>query len=737
MRVFIAEKPSLAAAIFKGLGGNTNDKKQGYYQKGSDIVTWCFGHLLCLKNPEDMDDKYKSWSLDTLPIPTQYPPQYKPRADSKKQLNTVLSLIKQAETIVAAGDPDPEGNYLIDEILTYCNNQKPVLRLLIADLNDEPVKKALANMQPNENFKHLTYKAMARAIADQIYGYNLTRAYTLKAREKGFDAVLNIGRVITTLIGMVNERTLANERHVKSFYYDVTGHMQINDQDITAKLQPHDDIDMDEKNRFISDHQVYLIQEAAKNETATITSIVTNHDKRPAPMPFNLSKLQIEASNKWGYKPKQTLDIVQSLYETHKLLTYPRSDNQFLSDAHLAHSESILTAIKHTAQTLSDCVEQAASTSTHKAFNAAKIEGHHAIIPTEKNGEHLSLTEQERNIYELVAKRFIALFYPASIREKTVVDIRVLDRPYRATQTYVDSQGWEVIFKGEHIDDKNANPFDLKSLKEGSSGCCTAIDVVKKEAQPPKYFTDATLLKAMTEAAKFIKDPHLRKQLEAKDKNTKGENGSIGTEATRSGHIEKLGSLKKLITMTKEKGYKTQVYKTTPAGQQFCALLPEEIIMPDLSAIWEGNFDQIAKGHLSVPVFIKAVDSYITEQVNAVKANGVNITLPDAVPCPVCQQGKLIRRKGKNGYFHACHRYPDCKTVFPDVKGKPNLSPTPKTPSNVKKSETEFCKQCGHPLIRRPSKKAGTFWWGCSGFPKCKVRFFDRDGKPDRDKGEL
>ncbi len=187
----------------------------------------------------------------------------------------------------------------------------------------------------------------------------------------------------------------------------------------------------------------------------------------------------------------------------------------------------------------------------------------------------------------MVAKRFIALFYPASIREKTVVDISVLNRPYRATQTYVDHQGWEVIFKGEYLDEKNANTFDLKTLQEGSSGRCTAIDVVKKEAQPPKFFTDATLLKAMTEAAKFIKDPNLRKQLEAKDKNTKGENGSIGTEATRSGHIEKLGSLKSFISLTKEKGYKTLVYKTTPAGQQFCELLPPEIIMPDLSAIWE------------------------------------------------------------------------------------------------------------------------------------------------------
>nr|WP_012219851.1 DNA topoisomerase III [Vibrio sp. 23023]ABX77039.1 Hypothetical TraE [Vibrio sp. 23023] len=737
MRVFIAEKPSLATAIFKGLGGNPNtDKQNGYYQKGNDIVTWCFGHLLALCDPEDYDESLKKWTLDSLPIATQYPPRFKPKKDSQKQLNVVLSLIKKASSIVHAGDPDPEGCLLIDEILMYAKNTKPVERLLIADLNDKPVKKALANMEPNDKFQSLTQKALARALADQSFGYNLTRSYTLKARDKGFDRVLNIGRVISALLGMVNARTLANLNHEKSYYYEVFGTFQLNGHAIKGKLQPNDNLDLDEKNRLINGLQAAAIKEADTGETGTIGAVTTKDEHRQPPMPFNLSKLQIEASKRWGYKPKETLDIVQALYEKHKLLTYPRSDSQYLSDAHLENAYDILNAIKGTLPQLKQQISDAALTSEHKAFDTSKIEAHHAIVPTEKSGEGVTLTEKETNIYDLVAKRFIGLFYPASVREKTVLDVECTQRVYRATQTTLKIQGWEVLFKGEMNDTPNDNDCDLSSMTKGGHGPCERIDVAKKETKPPKLFEDASLLKAMTEAAKFVEDPELRKTLEAKDKNTRGENGSIGTEATRSGHIEKLQSLKHLISHTKEKGYKNPVYKTTKAGQEFCALLPSEIIMPDISAIWEGDFDRISKGEYDIERFVHAVDLYIQHRVEYVKEHGVPITTKEGITCPTCQQGRLLKRNGKNGAFWACNRYPDCKTTFPDDNGKPNLNPKPKQNSGTVR-EDEACGQCGKALIQRPTKKPGNFWWGCSGFPNCQVRYFDKDGRPDRDRGEL
>ena len=736
MRVFIAEKPSLATAIFKGLGGDVNtEKKDGYYQHGQEVVTWCVGHLLALYDPEDYNIEHKKWALSYLPLSTHYPPRMKPRQGAAKQLKVVLNWIDKADSIVHAGDPDPEGCLLVDEVLTYANNTKPVQRVLIADLNDKPVKAALNQLQPNEDFQPLTQKALARSIADQTFGYNLTRAYTLKAREKGFDSVLNIGRVITSIIGMINERTLANQHHQKSYYYELFGQFDLGGHTIKAKLLPSEAFELDEKGRMISSLEVAATKEADTGAPASVDSIEQKTEKRQPPMPFNLSKLQIEASKRWGYKPKAVLDTLQGLYEKHKLLTYPRSDNQFLSEAHLENAPTIFAAIKGTLSHLGGEIDQAAPTSTHKAFNASRIEAHHAIVPTEKSGAGIELNERERNLYELVAKRFIALFYPESERSKVFLDIDCTGRCYRASQTTLLKQGWEVLFKGEHQDEPNENPLDLASFTKGTQGQCTALEMAQRETKPPKYFDDASLLKAMTQAAKFIKDPELRKTLEAKDKDTAGENGSIGTEATRSGHIEKVGKLTHLVSLSEEKGYKNPVYKTTEAGQEFCALLPDEIVRPDISAIWEGSLDKIAKQEQSIESFLSDVNHYVSTQVEHVKTHGVPFVQRQGITCPTCQQGSLTKRTGKNEPFWACNRYPDCKTTFPDDNGKPNLQPKPRL--SFTPSTKEFCKQCGSPLVRRPGKKEGSFWWGCSGFPKCKVRYFDQNGKPDRDRGEL
>ena len=239
MRVFIAEKPSLAKAIFEGLGGNAStQKKNGYYEHGSDIVTWCFGHMLALCDPEDYNPKYKEWNLDDLPIKSVYPPKLKPIESSKNQLNIIIKLIGQATSIVNAGDPDPEGVLLVNEILTYTNNTKPVERVLIADLNLKSVQKALANMRPNSEFENIGLSALARSIGDQLFGYNLTRAYSIKARSIGYGSLLNIGRVQSAVLGLVNMRTLANLNHASSFYYDITAKFNFNEHSVIAKYQP-------------------------------------------------------------------------------------------------------------------------------------------------------------------------------------------------------------------------------------------------------------------------------------------------------------------------------------------------------------------------------------------------------------------------------------------------------------------------------------------------------------------
>ena len=747
MRVFIAEKPSLAEAIVIGLGGkpNASEKKAGYYQHGNDKITWCYGHMLELFDPEDYDPKFKKWSLDDLPIKATFPPKLKVIQKSQVQFNVISKLIKEADTLVHAGDPDDEGCLLIDEILTHVNNTKPVERLLIADLNENPVKEALASMRPNSEFQHQTQSALARSIGDQLFGYNLTRAYTLKAREKGCENVLNVGRVQSAVYGLINQRTLANLNHTESFYYLLNGNFSIAGKTVNARLIPNADTsELDEKNRLISELDAALIKEVCDQKPARILSIENRKENKAAPLPFNLSKLQQTCAKKWGYKATETLDIVQKLYETHKLLTYPRSDCRYLSDEHLNKASDILAAIAGTSSTLVKNIDGANLGAKHKAFNSKNITAHHAIIPTEKNGSSCTLTEKESNVYHLVATSFIALFYPDSVRDKVKAMIGCGEQEFAATQSTIDKQGWEVLYQGEYNDEPNDNAFDLALLKQGDEGHCEFVTIDKKKTLPLKYFTESTLLAAMSRAAKYVSSPELRKALEEKDKNNKSESGSIGTEATRASILAKIESNTHLVSVVSEKGYKEKVYKTTTAGQEFCALLPDEIITPDTSALWADYQASIKKGELDTKTFVSYIDCYLETQVQFVKENGVAITVADKITCPTCQKGSITKRKGKNGIFHACNRYPDCKTAFQDKKGKPDFEPKPKKkegPSNAEKfgviSASEFCKQCGKPLARKPAKKEGSFWWGCTGFPTCKVRFFDKDGKPDRDKGEL
>ncbi|BCL74167.1 DNA topoisomerase (plasmid) [Vibrio nigripulchritudo] len=734
MRVFIAEKPSLAEAIFKGLGGNPANKKNGYYEKGNDIVTWCLGHLLRTYDPEDFSEQFKKWTIGALPITSEYPTKFKPLNGKKKQLDVVIGLIKRADSVVHAGDPDPEGCLLVDELLMYTNFKKPVQRLLISDLNDGPVKKALASMRPNSEFANMTKKALARTIADKSFGYNLTRAYTLMAREKGADEILNIGRVISAVLGLINSRTLANQSHKKSYYYNLLGTFTLDGVSVKAKLVPDPSFELDDKNRLISSLEAAATKEADTGSNASVTDWDKSQEKRSAPMPYNLSKLQIDASKKWGYTAKKTLELAQKLYE-HKLITYPRSDNQYLSDAIFENTSDVFEAIRNTAQDLSRLIDDADREIKHRSFNTSKVEAHHALVPTHKDGSEIKISEQERNIYELICRRYIALFYPDSIRQKISCQIECNNRSYKATQTVLDKQGWEVAIQNK--ESSNDDPgVDLEKLQKGMAGECQSVEVKKEETKPPKYFDEAGLLSAMTSAAKFIKDPELRKILESKDKGKQGENGSIGTEATRGGHLEKIASLSHLVVVEKEKGYKNPVFKTTVQGQEFCSLLPDEITMPDISATWESDLSKIESGQMTVESFLLNVDTYIQERVEYVKSEGVSISAPERITCPTCNKGSLTKRKGKNGFFWACNRFPDCKTVFPDAGGKPKLNVTKKKDGGTT-SETEFCKSCGSALVRRETKTPGKYWWGCSAFPKCRERYFDKDGKPDRDRGNL
>ncbi|EAB3660485.1 type IA DNA topoisomerase [Salmonella enterica] len=704
MRLFIAEKPSLAKAIFEGLGGNpSSEKKNGYFEHGSDVVTWCYGHMLELSDPQDYDPKFAVWRFSDLDeMKTVYPPTYKLKPESEAQTRIILSLIEKADSIVHAGDPDEEGCLLVDEILGYAGNRKPVQRLLIADLNLAPVQKSLANMRPNEKFRGMTNSALSRSLLDQSFGYKLTRGCTLKGREKGYEGTLNVGRVQSAVLGLVNMRTLANQNHTESFYYDVFASLSMNGDKIKAKYQTNESDQIDDKNRLISEAQAKHIAERITGKEAIVTIATTKPENTKPPMPLNLSTLQQICAKRYGYKAKETLDIMQGLYETHKLLTYPRTDNRYLSDEHYYQAGDIASAISATLPELATATAEMNKEQKHKAFNASRIEAHHAIVPTTKSGAGIQLSEKEKNVYRLVATYYIGLFWPDAIRNKTKVHFDIKGDTFTTTQSVTVQKGWEALGSAEKSDDEVTDDteqvgFDLSSLKFNDAGLCESGAVDKKPALPPKYFTESTLLAAMTRAAKFIEDPVLRKALEAKDEGS-SDQGSIGTEATRAGILEKLAANTGLISIEKEKGYSELVWKTTKQGQEFCAALPHEITKPDISAQWAEKQAQIKAGELTVEDFIAETDKYISGLISDLDKNGINISA-NGTHCPVCNKGFLRKRKGQNGFFWGCSCYPECKTTFPDKNGKPV---TDKQTEGQSQRLSTPCPKCGKPVAVRP-----------------------------------
>lgn len=728
--LYIAEKPSLARAIFLGLDGDLKTgTKKGYYEIGNNIVTNCFGHMLEKFDPQDYDERYKKWSFSDLPISAVFPAKMKIKKDCKAQVSIIKGLLSECDVIVNAGDPDDEGSLLINELIEFFNCKQPVYRLLVSDLNINAVKKEIAKIksQPNENYRGMSNAALARGLADQTFGYNLTRGFTLKAQQKGYTGVLHIGRVQSAVLGLINDRTLVNQGHVGSFYYNVIG----NFNNISAKYKVTKGKDsVDEQGRMIHKPQAQAIKGMCENKDMTISLVETVDVFKTAPLPFSLSILQQQCSKLFGYKAKETLDILQSLYETHKLTTYPRSDCRYLSNEDLDNKEVILSAVFNNSEYLNqnDSIDLNLK---NKAFDSSKITAHHAIRPTEKKCDISILTIKEKNVYELVCRTFVSLFMADSEREKTSIEITesINNYVFSTSKSIIKNKGWEILFgKDEDNEDNEDNKnIDFKSLKVGEVIHCDNIKIDELKTKPEKYFTESTLLAAMTKAAKFCSDNDLKKALESKDKNNSGENGSIGTEATRAGILEKILSQSDIVTLEKEKGYKEKVYKTTKMGQEFCAMLPVEIIKPDISAKWSMIQEDIRNGEASVTDLLSNVSDYISDRINDLNKNGVAITI-ESEKCPNCNDGILNKIKGANGYFWGCSNFKNgCKSAFPDLKGKPNLIYKPK---NIQVSESEKCPDCGKGLIKRIGKNDKPFW-GCSGYPTCKAILFDKNGKPN------
>ena len=689
--LFIAEKPDVAKAIVKALGGNFSSK-DGYLTDGNNTVTWCFGHMMKLKDPKDYDNKYKFWNLNDLPF-VFLPYERKDNPNTVKQLRVIKDLIKKSEIIVNAGDPDDEGQLLVDEILREVKNKKPVKRILINDNNIKVVQKAISNMVDNSKYEFMGYQAEARAVADQLLGYNLTRSYTINHRAKTKEKdVISIGRVQSAVLGLVVRRCREHASHKKAFYYNLLGKFIIDNTIFSAKFIPTDLQKKDDKNRLIDENEVNKIASLCKDKPSTVIFAETEEKRIQAPLPFNLIKLQQACAKKFDYSLTKTLEITQSLREKHQLITYNRSDCQYLSEEQHLDAKNVLDCIKQNLPHLNNVVDSSNYKIKGRVFNDKLVTAHHAIIPSETIADLSKLNQDEKNVYELISTAYIAQFYPDYQYLQTKIIVSVDDYNFTAISNIPTQQGWKEVF--ENIEDaenenEDVESTDLRQLKVNDLGVCSDVLINKEVTKPLPLYTLASLAGDLTSAAKYIKNPELVKVLKERDKDKKGENGGIGTPATRNVVIDTLLA-RNFIKVEKKKVISTDL------GEALYNQLSDLLRYPDLTAVWTQKFNEI-KDQSDVVNFINFVmKNHIEPEVNQIKANcPIEPKEPKKeIPCPKCGRSMTLR-DGKFGKYWGCSGYFDkqnqCKNIMNDDNGVP-VPAKPKPKESSENAEKLFIK---------------------------------------------
>lgn len=615
MKLYIAEKPSLGRAIAAALPKPHKNCKTHIELGNGDIVSWCIGHILAQADPEDYDSELKKWRMETLPIiPEQW--QLKPISRTRSQLTVLRKLVKQADELIHAGDPDREGQLLVDEVIDYFKVSKTkkanTKRLLISDLNLPAVKRALNNLKNNQDFMPLSISALARSRADWLYGINLTRAYTLQGQKTGFNSVLSVGRVQTPLLGLVVRREQEIARFISKPFYQVLAHISLSKGEttcFTAKWQPSDNClpYCDEEGRVLVRGLAENVVSRINNQQALVDNIKTEQKQQNAPLPFNLSQLQISAAKQFSMNAKLVLDVCQALYEKHKLITYPRSDCRYLPTEQLKQSSSIIDMLSNTSLPCAQQAKHADKSIKSNAWNDKKITAHHAIIPTERSAQNINLNTFEKNIYLLIVRQYLVQFYPAHIYQQTKISLTIAGGIFTRIGKVITQQGWKVLFPASNKDKSNQNQQNeadekqtLPALTQGQVLYCQQGELIEKHTSPPHSFTDATLLAAMTGIGRYVSDANIKKIL----KDTDG----LGTDATRAGIIELLFKRNFLQRRGKQ-------IIATDIGTSLITALPEMATLPDMTAQWEATLTAISEKNTSYSQFIQPLTSTITEMV--------------------------------------------------------------------------------------------------------------------------
>ncbi|MBK9577772.1 MAG: DNA topoisomerase 3 [Fibrobacteres bacterium] len=714
MRLYIAEKPSVARVLATELG--QTKKGDGWLQCGTDFVTWAFGHLLEMAMPEAYNPGFAKWRVEDLPIlPTDWKMLPKNDEGAKKQLELVGRMLKAATEVVNAGDPDREGQLLVDEILQAHGYTGPVKRFWVSAQDSVSIKRGLAALKDNVEFKGFADAAVARGRADWLIGMNLSRAFTLSARRGGADkTLLTVGRVQTPTLAMV----VARDREIEAFkavsYITITALFEHANGPFKGRWKPAEgQVGLDDQGRLVDAELAKTILKTISGKTGIVTGVKTEGKSDPPPRPFSLGTLTFAASKRWGYGAEEILKAAQNLYEA-KLVTYPRTDCEYLPESQHADAPAVLAAMKTTFPSLAKLVDNADPKRKSRAWNDEKITAHHGMIPTQHRGNPGTLPEIEQNLYQLVARTYLAQFYPDHQYLATAVQVAVEGYDFAANGRVVTEAGWQKILKPEEPDDKkddDEGPQLLPAMTENDPVKCVKGEKKEKKTKPPPRFTEGTLVKAMENVHKFVEDPELKKLLKEED--------GIGTPATRATIISELRRRRFMES-------KKKAIISTELGRSLVDALPGDVKSPVLTALYERDFKEIQAGKASISDFLKKQSDFVTTQVREANSRSTVVSgaAVEGPECPVCKAGRLRRIPGKQGHFWSCSRWQadtPCKSTWEDDDGKPAFSgPKGSVP----------CPVCKKGYLRRIGYK-DKFFWGCSRYREgCKGAAEDQDGKP-------
>ncbi len=626
MILCIAEKPSMGRDIARVLGATHSH--DGYMEGNGYCVSWTFGHLCALLDPNEYNEQWKGWNMSSLPmVPERFGIKVTNDKGIIKQFNTIKSLIEKAEMVINCGDAGQEGELIQRWVYQKAGCKVPVKRLWVSSLTEEAIREGFQKLKDQSEYQHLYEAGLMRAIGDWLLGMNATRAYTLRfAKGVGKDRqVLSIGRVQTPTLALIVKRQHEIEHFVPRTYWELK--TLYRDTLFTAQLPAEED-----EYAITSLEQGQKLVDSIKDLPLVITSVEKKKGMEYAPRLFDLTSLQVECNKRYALTAEDTLKIIQSLYEKH-VTTYPRVDTTYLSDDIYPKVPATLQGIKdyfpQTAPLLglkADGGKGAGSLpKSKKVFDNSKVTDHHAIIPTGQRPDNL--TSMERKVYDMVALRFIAAFYPPCQVANTTVLAQAGEVPFKVTGREVLVQGWREVFAKEKTDDEVEEQKTLPHFQKGESGPHTP-QLIEKTTTPPKFYTEATLLRAMETAGKTIDDEELRDLMK--------ENG-IGRPSTRAAIIEKLFQRKYIIREKKN-------IKATELGINLIQTIISPLLKSaELTGLWEKKLRAIERGDYEAKQFLDELKHMTAEVVHEVKAD------KSGMRCPVCGKGTIIRGKTRYG----------------------------------------------------------------------------------------